>query len=470
VKELAKSDILKHYFRPEIREIVQRLSSSEGSHRCGNGDGVGWYHNGEFKRSWKGSPRYHIDLATKEGYDFLVKYYRTLYWSLNYFDPEIFNIDFKVTFGPQISRKYTRAYTFGVDIDTKNKHGEHGLNINVPKVKAAVEAMGQYTADRIRELAPNSVHCLFSGGGVYVLVHHRAFTRFFVEYKEGKEGLDYDYWLEVLIDAVNAFLSDIYEDFKAEYPEHAEYAKMDLLNNAKRIFKAPYSIHKRHPYAVIPLDPGKVLIDFEQATIPLKQEVIDRGKSWYKTFDTDYKLLDRLEERYFKRAEESVTDHSYKIRNSELEISPVPVRDSWPPCIKNMLALKTCEEGATRALFFLSTFLGQVGIPEQEARDIFYGLAKRWDKPTANIFETKFRLLHCPNCETLRSPDNTGYPRGKSILHLGICKPDIRCLGLQKKNPRFYADKAGYLAYLRNRLRGPPGAKQDTTGKQATTN
>lgn len=304
----------------------------------------------------------------------------------------------------------------------------------------------------MREYAPNSVHVLFSGGGIYVLIHHRTFQDFFTAYKDGKEGESMDYWFNVLLDAVNALLSDIYEDFKREYPEHSKYAKMDIINNAKRVFKAPYSIHKRHPYAVIPLDPDNVLIDFEAATIPLKQDVIDMGKSWYKTYDTDNRLLKHLEDNYFKRAEEESCNRSYKIKDIDLEISPIPIKDNWPPCIKNMLALPYCGEGATRALFFLATFLGQAGIPEQEAKDIFYGLAARWNKPTANIFETKYRLLHCPNCETLRSPDNTGYPRGKSILGLGICKPDIRCSGLQKGNPIFYTNKEAYMRYLKKRL------------------
>ena len=323
MKELAKSEILKHYFRPEIRETIQRLSNFEGLHRCGNGDNWAWYHNGKFERTTKDGARYHIDLTTKAGYDYLTSQFRTLYWSLNFFDPEIFNLDFGEISNkdsPPTSRRYTRAYMFGVDIDTKNKTGQHGLNINVPKVKAAVEALGQYTADRIKEYAPNSVHCLFSGGGIYVLIHHRALTRFFTEYKEGKDGLECDYWLEVLIDAVNAFLGDIEDDFKAKYPEHVEYVKMDILNNAKRVFKAPYSIHKKHPYAVVPLDPENVLIDFDEATVPLNRGVIDRGKAWYKTFDTDNRLLDHLEQHYFKLAEVSVTDHSFKIRNTELEM------------------------------------------------------------------------------------------------------------------------------------------------------
>ncbi len=455
MSELVKSDIMKHYFRPEIREIIQRLSSFDGLHRCGKGDDTGWYHNGKFERTKRKNDCYHVDITTKAGYDYLVTQFRTLYWSLNFFGPEIFNINYKeITSNesPGLSLRYTGAYTLGVDIDTIDHVHEHGTNIRTPHVKEAVEALGQYTVDKIREFAPNSVHCLFSGGGIYVMVHHRTLQSFFTDYKEGKDGQSVDYWLDVLIDAINAFLSDIYESFKTEYPTQSKYAKMDLLNNAKRVFKAPYSIHKRHPYAVIPLDPDNVLIDFKAATVPLEQEVIDKGKSWYTTYDTDNRLLKHLEEHYFKQAEESVTDHAFKIKDIELEISPIPIRDNWPPCIKNMLALPSCGEGATRALFFLATFLGQAGIPEQEAKDIFYGLAKRWNKPTANIFETKYRLLHCPNCETLRSPDNTGYPRGKSILHLGICKPDIRCIGLQKKNPRFYADKEGYQQYLKHRL------------------
>ena len=62
------------------------------------------------------------------------------------------------------------------------------------------------------------------------------------------------------------------------YSEYKNFVKIDHINGAKRIFKTIFSIYKTHNFAIIPMDPTNIKIDFEKATLPLKEEVIKTGK------------------------------------------------------------------------------------------------------------------------------------------------------------------------------------------------
>ncbi|WP_406661327.1 hypothetical protein V7O66_02055 [Methanolobus sp. ZRKC3] len=263
-----------HYRRPEVKEVITSHSKYDDIARSGNGDGYTWYHKND-----KG--KHHINLSDDHEYDLITNCHRTLYWTLNLFDMPFFSIDWNgITKeeSPYKSREYTRAYTFGVDIDTVDKVNGHGANIEDPEIKAAVEACAQHYANRIREHAPESVHVLFSGGGIYVLLHHRACWQYYENFGNGHDGRPWDYWLNILIDAVNLYLNDIRIDFENVYPQHVGKVKPDILNNSKRVFKSMFSVHKRHDLAVIPLDPKEIIIDFNRATLPLSEEVIESGR------------------------------------------------------------------------------------------------------------------------------------------------------------------------------------------------
>lgn len=442
MNEKATELTFRHYHNPDIKECILGVSKYGQFHRWGNGDSNAWY------RVVDGIKK-PLDLPLE--YDYIVGRHRTLYWTLNYFDPLIYQIDYS-SISSEESRQnsllYTYGYTFGVDIDTvPTGKEEHGLNIQDPEIKQAVEDMGQYYTDRLREYVPNSVYVLFSGGGIYVMIHHMAFNPYFSKFYNDPEWPKY---CSIMIYAVNSMLDTIRQDFFKEYPQHEGKVKADIINNAKRVYKCIFSIHKHHDFAVIPLNPDNVIIDFEDAKLPLKQEVIDRGKTWYLDYDDDGKLLDFLAPNLYKAKEEY--DHKPgHIQAIDIDIPDTPIPYSqWPPCIKNILVLEYVGEGRTRALAFLAAFFGEVGLPANQARQMFNGIADRWGAPTANIFESYYGKMHVPTCKHLQADINEGFPKGVSIKCLGVCRPNPRCFNIP--SPRYYADINANLERLRRMI------------------
>ncbi|WP_407356034.1 hypothetical protein [Methanolobus sp. WCC5] len=434
-----------HYNRPEIKKIITSLSQDDAYCRWGNGDGHGWY---KYNRNGK----YAYNLSIEQDYKAITDKYRTLYWTLNYFDARIYEQDYTdVTSeeSPLISRQYTQGYTLGVDIDKG-----HGCDIRDPEVKQAVEDMGQFYTDKLREHAPNSIHCLFSGGGIYVMLHHRAIEAYFRKFINSNE---WEHYFNILIKAYGYVIENIRKEFFKQYPQHEGKVKPDSLNNSKRVFKSIFSLHLKQPYAVIPLDPDNIKIDFDKAKLPLSSEVIESGKRWYQSYDTDNGFL-KFMGPYLEKAKHELDKSMYLSKSGgngaafdiEADVSnKIICAENWPPCVKNVLALEKCGEGRTRALAFIAAFLGQVGIPEDQAKEIFYGLAKRWGATTSNVFESWYRRTKVASCDKIRADNNTGYP-GVSLKCLNVCKPEPRCINLP--SPRYYADKEANIKRLRNKL------------------
>ncbi len=71
-----------HYKRPEVEETILRCSQDGEAWRCLNGD-QGWYITAE-----NGGVR----LRGPEDYDRTTEEFRTLYWSLDLFEPEVKSI------------------------------------------------------------------------------------------------------------------------------------------------------------------------------------------------------------------------------------------------------------------------------------------------------------------------------------------------------------------------------------------
>jgi len=413
------------------------LTRDDSLSRAGNGDGVGWYRH-------KRQSKFKLDLSKEEDYTYIASRFRTMYWTLNFFKPAIYQIDYQAIRkedSPQTSRTYTAAYTFGVDIDKG-----HGYDIHQPDVKKAVEEMAQFVADKLRQYIPNSVYVLFSGGGINVYVHHQVFSRYFEKFQDSE---DWDLMLLVLLDAFDYLIEDLKNRFFEIHSEYFGKVKPDQLNNSQRVFKCIFSVHRKYDYAVIPLDPQNIKIDFEAAKLPIKKEVIDSAANWYANYDDGKDFLNFVMKPYLKLAYEK-REHCRKITALDIEISKIPISsEMWPPCIRNILSLPFCGEGRTRALALVASFLGQVGVEESEAKKIFYGLAERWRAPTSNIFESYYKKMKCPTCKRMRASDNIGFPNGVSIFHLGVCKPDGRCVKVP--SPRYYADKKANKERLKHK-------------------
>jgi len=429
--EDATETTIRHYLRPEIKDTIIRVSTDNKMSRAANGNFEVWYRNG--RRS-----KVHFDLSYDKDYKYLINRYKTLYWTLNLFDKHLFTVNYSQRLSDneripksnsvKISQENTLGYTFGVDIDKTKGHDIHD-----PSVIKAVEDMASFYIAEFKEHAPNSVYATFSGGGIHIYVHHKIFEPFFNQFELPSQRAE---GFKLLCGIFALYIDDIKNRFFIMHPEHAEYAKPDSLNNAKRIFKSIYSIHRTQPYAVIPLDTNNIKIDFDKATLPIKQEVIELGNVWYVEYDTDNAFL-----RYIKKYEDEATAKiNYKTSTTTATIGkgePLLDISTYPPCIRNLLEHPT---GSTRGLRFFASFLSDMRVPEQQASEMFYTLANKWNAKTSNIFNS-YGLLHCARCEKLNDPLDVGFPNGNSVHNLNVCKPDVRCLQIGRTNPRYYTDR-----------------------------
>ena len=430
-----------HYRTPGIMETVLRVSQANGRYRWANGDSKDWY--------WAGDKARKMD---ETNYKTLTNKHRTLYSTLSLFNDDIFNVKFSEFEGQKLQKscQYVNGYTFGIDIDTVDTVNGHGVNIGEPEVRQAVEAAAQFVCDRLIEYAPNSVYCLFSGGGIYVFPHHEVLKQLFdrlVSY--GTE--DYVVYIRTLTDALNIYTKKLSDEFFGLHPEYKDLVKIDQLNGAKRIFKTIFSIHKRHNFAVIPLDPENVKIDLEKATIPLKEEVVAEGKEWYVKFDDSVDFLREicsvLKESEVKIRKKYVVAGTNK---TDFRITEVSHEfEKYPPCVRNILSMESCGAGATRALTFLATFLGQIEPDADRAYQIWIDIAQRWNAAAGetNVFQSHYRIMRCASCSTLNTIKG-GFPH-VDIKEIGACKPDLRCMQIRQSNPIYYTDNKMYVDKLR---------------------
>ena len=445
----ATKDTRAHYRTPGVMEAILRVSESDGLYRWANGDNRDWYWGKD--RARKMTTFHYNDLTDK---------HRTLYSTLSYFHVGIFDVKFSEYEGQKLQKscQYVNAYTFGIDIDTVDTVNGHGINIREPEVKKAVEAAAQFFCDRLRQYALNSVYCLFSGGGIYVFLHHGVLAPFFDKIALCGSKEDYVSYVRTLTDAFNIYTKKTSDEFFELYPEYKNFVKIDLLNGAKRIFKTVFSIHKRHNFAVIPLDPREVVIDFERAALPLEEEVVADGKSWYVGYDETVDFLNEinsiLKESKGKiktndaRAEAGKTD--FKITEMSHGFS------EYPPCVRNILSSESCGAGATRALTFLATFLGHIEPDADKAYQIWIDLARRWHANAAetNVFQSHYKVMHCASCTTLNTVKG-GFPH-VDIKEIRVCKPDLRCMQIRQSNPIYYTDNKMYVEKLKaDALRNP---------------
>jgi hypothetical protein len=82
---LMGQQIKEHYSTAGIKENIIRVSADGGNFRAGNGNFWSWYKNQNGKKvKWC--------LANDADYIKMVLNFRTFYWTLNVFDPEIFDI------------------------------------------------------------------------------------------------------------------------------------------------------------------------------------------------------------------------------------------------------------------------------------------------------------------------------------------------------------------------------------------
>jgi hypothetical protein len=403
---------IEHYQRPEVRSVILRYCQDAEAWRALNGDD-GWYKQGAEPGK--------VRLATPEDYESLVEKYRTLYATLDLLEPSVKMISerWDQTRGaserPIGTLANCLAFTLSVDIDSiKGANGED--IVSSPEIKAAVEDAGQFFIDYLRKHGiKKSIYCLYSGGGIYVHVHHALF-RSGATWNQG----DREHAFRSVMMAFNALIAEISGNFLAKYPKHEGKVKFDKLNNQKRKFKAIFSIHRKLPFAVIPLNPEHIEIDFEKARIPLSSEVLAKGEQWYQSYDlNELPRLKELLKPYVENAEAELKERKARTGNYEIRrlAARVPV-EAMPPCIRNIIQTAASDRGPHRALAVLAAYLYAARWPEDEAFVLWNEVALRTGVE-ARYFGDWYGVMNCPNCKTIQTKTD-GYPR-VGLGEFGYC-------------------------------------------------
>ncbi len=403
-----------HYQRPEVRAIITKyaLPDDNGNWRALNGDFHVWY-----RHKQDGQTRL---INAVEDYDELISACRTFYQTLNVFEPGLMNIirykDDITADNPLGTSADTVAYTLGVDIDKG-----HGYDIEDPEIKQAVEAAAHFLVDYLREHGIHeSVWVLFSGGGIYVKVHHEICK------PKSTTPENRQAFFEEVTERYNRLIAHVSDEFFKAHPEYAGKVKYDALNNSKRVFKCILSIHKKKPYAVTPLNRDVINIDFGRATLPLREDMLAEARTWYSSYDPAEReqLLILLDT--FRESEETVRRKAAG-RFGEVWTSSFKVDQKYfPPCIKHIIDNVNPGEGKTRFTAVLSTFLYQMGWDEDEAWRLVSAISDRNGVGNADhIFATTFGVISCPSCKTIQT-DAAGYPH-LGLKGLDACRPEEEC-------------------------------------------
>ena len=411
---------IEHYQRQAVKEVILRYCQNEHGARALNSD-EHWY---------KGTDdiNHTVALRGPADYEDTIKRGRTLYATLDILEQAVFEQDSK--WDEKAGRPETPlgtlaeclAFTLSTDID--------GIgDIRSLAVKQAVEAAAQFHVDYLKARGiEKSVYCLYSGGGIYVHLHHGLFAVDMGNTELTPEARKEEY--QILCKAYNQLIGEISQAFFRKYPQYIGLVKFDQLNNQKRTFKTIFSIHKRLPFAVIPLDPNNIKISFEKASLPLSDEVLAKGAQWYQSFDPTEKgaimglLKDKIEAIRAARRDRPSGRADGEI--SRLE-KPLDLAN-FAPCTKNIIEKAEDREGRHRALAVLATYLYQMGWSEDTAFDLWLEVADRCGVES-RIFETTFGLLSCPLCSTMLQ-DTGGYPH-LNLHGMGFCVPDEHCRGCQ---------------------------------------
>jgi hypothetical protein len=395
-----------HYQRPEVKGTILRYCLDGEAFRALNGD-QGWYTSANDGK---------VRLRTPGDYEDTITRFRTLYATLDLLDPSV-----KQASGVWDDTKHAptepigtlrdcAAYTLGVDIDGVG-------DIQDPEVKGAVEGAARFLVDALNAAGiTKSVHCLYSGGGIYVFVHHGLFRASSEWSPEDREQA-----FRSLTMAFNGLIEEISQKFFEAHPGHSGKAKFDALNNQKRKFKTIFSIHKRLPFAVIPLDPQHIEINFDKARLPISAEVLGEGERWYQSYDPEeLPRLKELLQPYVEQVAEVLQERGVRTRNHEIPRFPKPLPlEKWPPCMRNILEKAEPGKGPHRALAVLAAYLYQAGWPEEEAFKLWVPIAERAGVE-ARIFYCWFGQMRCPSCQTIRKR-SAGYPR-VGLGELGYCE------------------------------------------------
>jgi hypothetical protein len=411
-----------HYQRPEIKNKILEFCDSR---RALNGDMIKWYHyEDNSTRSL---------LSSDNHYDEITSNHRTLYATLDLFDKEIFNK--KQEYESSIDKKNVskdgsvlgtledcEAYSLGIDIDTMDT--EEGDITKSKRLRLGIENALAFLLKKFKNIGvEKSIHILYSGGGAYFILHHELFKS-----PENLTGNERAGIFKKVHTTFNLFIIDLLKEFQQIYPQYDGMIKFDALNNQKRVFKTIYSIHKKLNLAVIPLDKNNLHLDISKAKLPISDEIIELGKSWYKDYDfSESEAILKALTKYDKIAKIKLEKMNIKYdnRNKKKEFrsyNKIKPTEFCPWLIALLNRARSTSAGKTRVIAGIATMLPHAGYSDEESIRIAMdmandaGLGERIDLVTDHVYN-----INAPSCHKIQSA-GSHYP------NLGYGDLDCKCV------------------------------------------
>lgn len=396
-RKVSKKDVKDHYRKFEVKEAITEFCHYEGSSKAGNYDSHGWY-----SKTSKGRRLFNI--AEPADYNKIVSNVdRVLYGTLNYYDKSVFeNYESDKSKSPGGFNETTH-YMLSVDIDLTGDHSVKDTESCQSLVKA-----GEFIYKKISELTGGKVLLLFSGNGIYLHLHPE-----FARFESGDFNKHESY--SDLTKAFNLLLHRLEKELYDEHPELKEIVKIDAINNQKRLFKLPLSLHKKFDHVVYPIDPNDGF-SIPIKEIPLsKEDIGDAEIIMNRFFDNkplqeDKKILIKNLKLYL----EEIKTNKRDFKNIELKLPeeaiPLEIIRSEGIC-KTIFAKESWPKGNTRRVAFMATVLKCCGWKPDDIQYFISDMASSWG---VNAVEHVIRSwienpMFPPSVETIYS-NGPGYP------------------------------------------------------------
>lgn len=407
--KLKLSTIKKHYHREDVQMVMQYFADYKGCHKSGVYDDNGWY-------QYQAETRRLNDFADPADYQHLSrKTRRRILATLNYFKPEIFQ---KWTPRDDESPggfEDTIYLMLSVDIDLADNH-----TVQDPKTLALLEKAARWFYQRLAAISGEYVLPLFSGNGVYLHLHPGiAYMHKNLPESERRDNFD------LLTQCFNLRIQKLEAELYETYPDVIGVVKIDAINNRKRVFKAPLSLHKTLPYIVYPIDPAEFKIPLKK--LPLSPADVEAASQMIHDFmeseitpaDLDsmalYQLL--LEDR-----------EGIKTRRREYqELNITPPDDAIPldvilsePVTTAIFSPESWSKGNTRRVAYMASLLSITGWDAAAIHEYIENQASAWNVGAFSHVIDSWIGMHPPNIETIYNT-GSGYPG----MNFGDCSQHL---------------------------------------------
>lgn len=400
------STIKKHYHREDVQMVMQYFADYKGYHKAGVYDDNGWY-------QYKAETRRLNDFADPADYQHLQrKTRRRILATLNYFRPETFQ-----GWTPRDDEspggfEDTIYLMLSVDIDLADNH-----TVQDPETLALLEKASGWFYQRLAAISGEYVLPLFSGNGVYLHLHPAiAYMHNNMPDAERRDNFD------ILTQCFNLRIQKLEAELYETYPDVIGVVKIDALNNRKRVFKAPLSLHKTLPYVVYPIDPANFKIPLK--SLPLSPDDAEAASHMIHDFmdaeiiraDLDsmalYKLLLDDKEGIKTRRQE------YK------ELNITPPDDAIPidvilsePVTAAIFQPESWSKGNTRRVAYMASLLSICGWIPNDIHEYIENQAGSWQVGAFSHVIDSWIGMHPPNIKTIYTAGN-GYPG----MNFGDCQ------------------------------------------------